>query len=85
MYDMLNAFLIINLVLAFFNLLPLHPLDGGKIIGRFLPIRWNDWLESKQHVSGIALMLLVIFGGFSIIGLPVMWVYNQSMGLLGAL
>lgn len=82
LYEMLQIFLVLNLVLAIFNLLPLHPLDGGKIVGRFLPRQWNYWLESKQQYGFMIIMLLVIFGGTVIIGLPVRWIYEHSMSLL---
>jgi Zn-dependent protease len=56
----LNYFILINLFLAFFNLIPLHPLDGGKVIARFLPFRWNYWLENNQSTTGMILIALII-------------------------
>ena len=65
-----QAFIFINLLLAFFNLLPLHPLDGGKIIARFLPFRWNDWLERTQVYSSWFLIAFFVIGGFRLIATP---------------
>jgi Zn-dependent protease len=66
----LRAFIQVNLFLAFFNLIPLHPLDGGKVIARFLPLRWNDWLEKNQHQMQMALFVLFIVGGFQFVAAP---------------
>lgn len=85
MNNMLFMFLSLNLMLAFFNLLPIHPLDGGKIIGRFLPRKWDMWLESKQPQSMMLLVLLVIFGGFRFLALPVYWILDQSINFIGHL
>lgn len=80
--QMLVIFLKLNLYLAFFNMLPLHPLDGGKVIARFLPISWDNWLENNQQMLSMALMLLVIFGGLSILALPVDWIVSKSIDLV---
>lgn len=50
----------INIFLAIFNLIPIPPLDGSKILFTFLPYRWQhiqQWLERYQLI----LLLLVIF------------------------
>lgn len=80
--QMLVIFLKLNLYLAFFNMIPLHPLDGGKVIARFLPIKWDLWLENNQQALYGVLMLLVIFGALSILALPVDWIVSKSIDLV---
>lgn len=63
MKELLLAFIGINIVLAVFNTIPLHPLDGGKILARFLPAHINYKLEQNQHISG----LIVLFLAFTIL------------------
>lgn len=82
---MLYMFLLLNMYLAAFNMLPFHPLDGGKVLARFLPLKWDRWLEDQQQFLQIGLMLLVIFGGFRILALPVMTFVNHSTTLVEAL
>lgn len=82
MFQMLQTFLYINLLLAFFNLLPLHPLDGGKVIERFIPYTWNRWLEDHQYHLNIALLLLIMTGGFKYLALPVFYAMNISLTLI---
>ncbi|MBT4762085.1 MAG: site-2 protease family protein [Bdellovibrionaceae bacterium] len=69
--SILRVFLIINLFLAFFNMLPFHPLDGGKVFARFLPYEWNKKLEDNQHVLSMVLIGLFIFGGLRYLAIPV--------------
>ena len=68
--EMITAFIYINLLLAFFNLIPLHPLDGGKVIARFLPYRAGLFLENIQVYSSFILIGLFVLGGFQYIALP---------------
>ena len=75
----LEMFIYINLLLGFFNLIPLHPLDGGKVLARFLPAEWNFHLEQWQGYSSIALIALFVLGGFRYLAIPVLWI---SSGLI---
>lgn len=60
---LLVVFIQINFLLAIFNFIPIHPLDGGKIIGRFLPAKWDAKIEEHQNMMMIGLFVLMIFGG----------------------
>ena len=51
---------LINLILAIFNLLPLPPLDGSKILFAFLPYRYRA-VEEFINRYQLILILLVIF------------------------
>lgn len=69
--DFLLTFIGINLFLAVFNALPLHPLDGGKILARFLPPSLNYKLEQHEHISGLVLLFLIFMGFTKFLIIPV--------------
>lgn len=73
--ELLKAFIMINMFLAFFNLLPVHPLDGGKVLEPFLPYEWNRWLEENQGTLNMGLMLMFFVAG-PILALPVNELYH---------
>lgn len=81
-FEMLKVFLYINLLLAFFNMLPLHPLDGGKVVARFIPYSWNRWLEDHQYHLNIALLILIISGGFRYLAMPIYYIMVSSLGFV---
>lgn len=71
--EILYFFAYINLILAFFNLIPIPPLDGSKVLFAFLNPR-TAWqvrpvLEQYGFIILIAAMLLPIFGGQTLIGI----------------
>ena len=50
----------INLVLAFFNLIPVEPLDGFKVVLGLLPVGLaEDWLGTKRYGLYILIFLIV--------------------------
>ena len=83
---LLQQFIITNLFLAFFNLIPLNPLDGGKVLARFLPLNVNMKLEQNEHITSMLLLILLVAGGLQWLAAPVYFVYdvmiNVAVGLL---
>lgn len=69
--QILDIFVNINLFLAIFNAIPLHPLDGGKILARFLPAELNNKLEENQHITSMILLVVIFMGAFRFLALPV--------------
>ena len=83
-YNFFYYFVYINITLAIFNLLPVPPLDGSKILGGLLP-------NEQQHIIyeleryGMAILLLLSFTGIlgKIIG-PIIWFfYNNLLKIVG--
>lgn len=68
--EAIRIFILVNTYLAIFNLIPVHPLDGGKVLARFLPDNVNEWLENNQMYTSMILMLVFISGAAAIIGEP---------------
>ena len=58
-YTVLSDFLLVNMVLGLFNLLPILPLDGGRIVAGILPERLaRSWAGLERY--GLLLVLVVI-------------------------
>ncbi len=56
----LTPFIIMNVLLGTFNLIPIHPLDGFKIVGGLLNERQaKEWYQLERY--GILFLLLLIF------------------------
>lgn len=72
-------FVKINLLLGVFNLLPIHPLDGFKVLGGFLPKNWYyDWTQMERY--GIFILLALLFTG--IIGRIIFPITTRLMSIL---
>lgn len=74
----------LNFVLAFFNLVPAPPLDGGSVLLGLLPDRAARKIEPFA-VYGPFLIMAVIFIPQirQIFTVPAMWLYGQVAGLIG--
>jgi Zn-dependent protease len=53
---------LIGLVLGLFNLLPVPPLDGSRILAYFLPPRWRWQLTQLEQVGVVIIMVLILLG-----------------------
>lgn len=58
-YKIASIIVMMNLILALFNLIPIPPLDGSKVLFSFLPVRLRH-IESFFERWGIFLLLLFI-------------------------
>ncbi len=79
-----HLIIFINVLLAIFNLVPIPPLDGSKVLFAFLPARFSA-VRDFLNRYGFSLLLLFMFFGFRLI-IPVMaFVYELFAGNGGGL
>lgn len=64
-YRFLSSYVLINISIGVFNLLPVPPLDGFNILSAFLPDRLLHTVYRYQNVITIGLFLLLLVGFFS--------------------
>jgi len=82
--NFLQYYIIINLVLAVFNLLPVPPLDGSKILAGLLPERHMHIIYQLEHYGFVILILLMVFGLTSRIISPIVQLlYSGILHLVG--
>ncbi len=60
--DMARAGVLVNLVMWAFNLFPLPPLDGGRILMGVLPWRQAQWLSRIEPYGFFIVLALVVAG-----------------------
>jgi Zn-dependent protease len=74
LFQMIRYSLYINLALAFFNLLPIPPLDGSKILAGVLPHRYAPTLYLIESRGPMVLFGIIMFGwitGFHVLGVVI--------------
>ncbi len=59
-YDFFDFLIYINLILMLFNLIPLSPLDGSKILFSLLPDKYGRWRETLE-INGPKILLFLVF------------------------
>jgi Zn-dependent protease len=85
LFPLFMAIISINVVLGIFNLIPIHPLDGGKIFIGLLPAQEAREADVFLRRYGFIILLLLIFpifGGTSPIFLVLSPVINFILGVL---
>jgi Zn-dependent protease len=83
--EFLLQFIYVNLILLFFNLIPLAPLDGEKVAEYLLPRPGQEFLQRIRPYGPIILMLLLVLGnvgGVNILGALVGTPAVRILGLL---
>jgi Zn-dependent protease len=75
-FTLLRVFFQMNIGLAVFNLFPIPPLDGSKILASILPESFGSAIESVEQYGFILLMIALItgvFGAVFSVVMPLAW------------
>ena len=72
----------INVGLGVFNLIPLPPLDGSKIIMPFLPYKAKEWFVNNEQIFYLVFVVLWITGlAGTIISPAISWITNGFLSI----
>lgn len=79
-YSLLNVVIFVSVLLAFFNLIPIPPFDGSRIVFAFLSGEAERfWLRLERY--GTLLIILLLFGGMlSLLAPLVLFTYRLIAG-----
>jgi Zn-dependent protease len=78
---LLRQGVIVNLSLAVFNILPIPPLDGSRVVEGLIPFEWRRYWDPVTRLGGwllLGVLLLPMLTGIHLFG----WVGSAAMRLL---
>ena len=59
--SILISIISVNIGLGVFNLIPIYPLDGSKVLSHFLPYRAREWMMNNQLILTIIVFFIVFY------------------------
>ncbi len=88
LYNLLLSGIIMNLSLAFFNMIPLYPLDGSHILEGLLPYPTAQKFKETERYGPFILLGLIIMGNYAnvpilsaVLGPPIQYFLRLFTGL----
>lgn len=81
--NILRALILINVGLGVFNLIPLPPLDGSKILVAILPSKAREWYVSRERLLQLVFLIIWVtpIAGY-IISPAINWISEQLFNLI---
>ncbi len=82
--DFLLMVAVLSIGLGLFNLVPIPPLDGSKVLFAVLPDRTYDWLMRNERYGMLLLFALVFFDvGSNALSKTIQWVFDLFCHMVG--
>lgn len=80
-YPILLEAIVLNLVLGTFNLVPIPPLDGSKILASLLPENWWPGLFRFERWGFVLVLVFLMLGILDLMLLPVINLFARVFGI----
>ncbi|MFA5991214.1 MAG: site-2 protease family protein [Candidatus Doudnabacteria bacterium] len=80
-YPILVQAILINLVLGTFNLVPIPPLDGSKILASLAPDAWLDKILSLERYGFLLVLVFLYLGWLNYLLVPVIMWFGTVFGI----
>ncbi len=80
LFYFLGVFVIYNVILGVFNMIPIPPLDGSRVLTYFLPTEGKRAMISLERYGFLILIAIIFLGGISVL---FRWISPLWQGLLG--
>ena len=78
LFYLLALFLIYNTLLGFFNMIPIPPLDGSRVLAYFLPAEGRRVMGQIERYGFVIILLIAALGG-------IQWLFRATAGVQEAL
>ena len=75
---LLKFFVQVNIGLAVFNLIPIPPLDGDKVLSYFTPWKYKMWMQQHQQIISIVFLIILVTG---VLSTPLGWIDSKIYSL----
>lgn len=81
-YGIIVAFVFAHVLLGVFNLIPVPPLDGSKVLFPFLPSAWNSFKYTMERYGMWILLFLIFFAGMGRLIYPIiLYFFRVALGI----
>lgn len=80
-FPILLQAIVINIVLGTFNLIPIPPLDGSKILASLAPDKWMYKILSYERYGFMLVLIFLMLGILDRILLPVIFLFGRIFGI----
>lgn len=83
---LLQFLVLYNLSFGFFNLIPLPPLDGSKVVAELLPFKYKyKYLDIERYSTFIFLGLIIVLNRFNFISMFTSSLMSFFLKIIGAI
>jgi Zn-dependent protease len=85
LFIVFKSFMLVNLILMLFNLLPIPPLDGSHVVLYFIKTRDSFLFKAFEFLERYSFLVLILFvwsGLFQYVLIPFFWIFALFMAFV---